>query len=295
MNDPNSSQSTIEAPKRKCKCRGAAAVFITMLVLGIVVGACLRMSYNETIANSARQSAIAADRVNELAARVEKLEQGRAEAQPQPQPSAATNDNNEEIVGLKNEIQSLSAALSEVQSQLKQTAQNQANSKGIAAVIAFTQLRIVADRGDSFAAELKNLRQVTPDDAEMSGAIAMLEPVASTGAPDIASLRGSLSALVGQAEAAQRNAEATDWQSRAMAEVSRLISIRPLRSDAGLFSVIDRDLERHNLSEALAKADELPDASREVLKDWRAAAERRQNLDEAMNRLAERLQTVGIQ
>lgn len=242
-------------------------------------------------------------RVNELMSRLDKLEQEPApsgialsEAAPAA-PSAPAGPSVEEVTRLKNEVINLSAALSAVQLQLKQSVQSADQTRSaaqteVAAAVAFAQLRAVTSTGAGFAREVQMIRQAAENDAVVRENLAILDPLAENGAPSIAALREEWTTLKGAAQSALRRAEAQTWKDRVLAELKGLINIRPAHSEAGQedqLGLIDKDLASYHLGAALEKVKALPESAQKIVKDWRSKAEARQNIDMAMNALAARL------
>ena len=242
------------------------------------------------------------NRVSELAARLDKLEQAGLAATPNgADASEATSADNAK---LKDDVAALSTTVGDIQNQLRLAAQaadknHFADQATLAAVVALMQLRVLADRGEGFTAEYETLALATAQNAPLHGFVTKLEPLAAEGAPSLALLREEFAGLRHAARAAVIRAEAKDWIDRVLAALRSLVSIRSLYPEGGGeigLEAIQADLAQHRLAAALEKVDALPEAAREVLKTWQARVEARRKLDESLKAIAAMLATpVGAQ
>ena len=230
------------------------------------------------------------ERVDALSTRVSKLEMQpatlpTATATPQTSAVPANPSRDAEVTRLKSDMQALTNTVAALQEQLKQT--NNATDSGQKQVLAalVNSLSAVAQSGKSFKNELTFLRQAAAQNQALGESLALLEPVAATGAPNIETLREKWAGLARHVEAALRKAEATTWQDRLIAEVQSLVIIRPLHPQADDLNVstsIGEDLAHAKLDAALTKVSALPEAAQNLIKDWREQAEARQKLDAAL-------------
>ncbi len=203
-----------------------------------------------------------------------------------------------------NDIALLKAEIAALQAQLKQTTQTadqirnaalssqNATQTSLGAIVALTQARAVASTGEGFAREWQMLRQFAGNDAVLQETLKSLEPMAAKGAPSLPLLRESFTALSDAAQAAAHKAEAQDWVDRLLTALRGLVSIRPLHpvmGEADLYGAIESDLAHHRLATALEKESNLPQAARDVLKDWRGQAESRLLLESLFTDVAEHL------
>lgn len=235
------------------------------------------------------------NRVNELAARLEKLEQaGPAVTSSSDKESKESEAARADKAKLEESLAALSATVGDIQSQLRLTAQaadknHFADQASLIAAVSFMQLRLMAERGEGFTAEYEALAQATAQNAPLHAFVVKLEPLAAAGAPSLALLREEYAGLLHAARAAVIRAEAKDWQDRVWAALRSLVSIRSLYPEAGGEVGLEgaqADLAQHRLAAALEKIDALPEAAREVLKVWRDRVEARRKLDEALKAIA---------
>lgn len=232
-------------------------------------------------------------RLDELTSRLVKLE----ESLPQGANESGGINLSEDFSRLRNDMLSLSNALSSMQSQVKHASQSAEQTRvsgqtKMALAIAFTQFKIAEASGEPFVQELGSIKKADAQDGLITSFLVPLEPLAATGAPTMSRLREDFLNLSGGARTALLHANATTWQERLIADLKSLISIRPLNALGGpddVLSAIDRDLSNNKLKEALDKLYSQPETVQAILKDWRAKAESRLTLDQAVKSLADQL------
>lgn len=241
-------------------------------------------------------------RLNELSARLDKNSPVSVSTElPEPAsvPSAAplapaSAASPQETARMQSDLAGLSAAVSALQAEVKQTGSaaaqtQQTTQSSLAAAIAFIQLRETADAGRGFGTDLAALRAVTGSDSGVQQPLARLEPYAAKGAPTTNALREEFVGLEAPASVAVDKAAAQNWWERFKADLSGLISIRPLRggmtSDA--FTAVETSLASGDLEAALAAVKDLPPEAQAVFGDWQAKAEARQGVDTALRALAD--------
>lgn len=236
-------------------------------------------------------------RINEIISRLAKLEQAPAveeKSAPAPEkPSASERANSDEIALLKSEVVALTTTVVNLESRLKQTtsAANSSQRQALAALV--NSLAALADTGRGFVHELDFLKQAVdsyyPD---LKEPVAKLVPIAETGALNIPALKDKFAALAPKAENAVIKASATNWLDRLMAEVRGIVTIRslhPKSDDASITASIIADLDQKKLDEALKKVNDMPDAAKEALKEWKKEAEARQTLDNVLGQISQYL------
>ncbi len=238
--------------------------------------------------------------LNALRQRVEALEaQGRqptsetaTQSQPVPQQAPLAD---KDVVRLQDDVASLSSSLAEVKSAVKQTsdASSQASTLTqslLAAALAFIPLRDAVLSGHAYVDELAGFR-VTAGKLSLGDELAKLDAFAPSGAPTFAALREGLIDHEAEALHAVDRAEATGWWQRVMAELRRVVSIRPLHGEASTdaFAAIESRLGAGDAAGALDAFKALPPAAQQNLADWRSGLEARQKLDGALQNIIARL------
>jgi hypothetical protein len=144
--------------------------------------------------------------------------------------------------------------------------------------------------GKSYAAALAALRTTIGNNADFRDPFEKLAPYAATGAPTPDALREEFLILEKPVAVALDKSVAQNWQERLLAEIKGFISIRSVHGGgvSGVLGESEEALAVGNVAAALGAVAKLPAAGQDVLKDWRAQAEARQNIDEGLKMLAER-------
>jgi hypothetical protein len=236
-------------------------------------------------------------RLDDLTARVEKLEQAASSSGKEGKEQAARAE--EDITRMNNDLIAMTAALKALQTQLKQESQSASATQSaaktrIAEAVAFVQLRSAVDSGEDFSRFLQTLRLAAEHDAAVTAVIARLEPMAANGVLPLSALHEGFLALKASAQTEMQKAEAKTWKERLLAELKRFVSIRPLHGPEGgegTLAEMGNDLARNNLKAALEKAKSLPEPAQTVLKEWLAKAEARQSVVTALDSIAARIVT----
>jgi hypothetical protein len=150
-----------------------------------------------------------------------------------------------------------------------------------AAALAASSLAEAAATSRPFGGELAGLERVLPGSPNLRA----LEPLARMGAPTRAGLAVQFSNLAGRAASASRNPGAdADLFARVRYALSSIVSIRHVGSTQGstpdaMLARAQALLDEGDIEGAVAALDPLPDAAREVLGPWFAAAGRRIEID----------------
>jgi|GEM_PF-3956501 len=208
-----------------------------------------------------------------------------------------TESPKEELARLRADVVALSAALSALQAQVGQSAQSarqtrDASQNQLAMTVAYTNLKAVSMGRQSFARELEALKKAAAQDSAVMAAALQLEPIAAAGALTLPEVKDEFESLAGSARAAMNRASAQNWKERIRAEMKSLIDIRKIGSAAAEDDGIEeirRALEQGKLKQALEKTDNLPEAARAPLKEWREKAAARERLEESLDTIARRL------
>lgn len=150
-----------------------------------------------------------------------------------------------------------------------------------AAALAASTLAEAAGTSRPFAAELAGLERVLPGSPNLRA----LEPLSRTGAPTRAGLAVQFGNLAGRAASASRDPGAeADLFARIRYALSSIVSIRHVGSTKGttpdaMLARAQALLDEGDIEGAVAALDPLPDAARDVLGPWFAAASRRIEID----------------
>jgi hypothetical protein len=190
---------------------------------------------------------------------------------------------------LQNDLATLSSALNDLRSEVKQTdssaTQTQKSTQAsLAAAIAFIQLREAATSGRKFVNELAAMRKAARNDGDFQQQLGKLESFAPMGAPTFFALQEELISLEGPIA---RTTAQTLWQ-KILTELKSLISVRPLHGgDSVAFTAMERALAQGDGSVALDDMKNLPTDAQTVLNDWRTHVEARQQIDTALQTMAD--------
>ncbi len=150
-----------------------------------------------------------------------------------------------------------------------------------AAALAASSLAETAASSRPFGGELAGLERVLPGSPNLRA----LEPLARMGAPTRAGLAVQFENLAGRAASASRNPGAeADLFARVRYALSSIVSIRHVGSTKGstpdaMLARAQALLDEGDVEGAVAALDPLPEAAREVLGPWFAAASRRIEID----------------
>jgi hypothetical protein len=236
------------------------------------------------------------NRVNDLNARVAA---GGTATSPLPElAKAGTTD----IARLQSDVVALSAALTVLQAEFKQsskdTAQNQRAAQSLyAAAIAFLQLRDAAGSGRGFVEELAAMRVATKGADAFQEPLAKLEPYALNGVPSVPALYVQFQSLATAAGQAVSQASAQNWWQRILATLRGLVVVRSVNdtlSPDDPISEIETDLSQGAVNTALTTMNNLPAAADETMKGWRAEAEARARVDQSLHMMAQLLVAAAM-
>ncbi|MDA0676308.1 MAG: mitofilin family membrane protein, partial [Proteobacteria bacterium] len=169
------------------------------------------------------------------------------------------------------------------------------DAKARALVLAVAQLRDTVRRGAGFAADLETLSDLAAGDTDVAAASATLARHAKTGIPTLAMLREQFDGLAGHLLSAARSAPDDTWWQRAANQVSALVSVRRVGTDAdgnSLDAVIARAenlMRAGDLTGAVAAIDgaapQLNEAAMALAKPWLKSAKARLSAERALTAL----------
>jgi hypothetical protein len=203
---------------------------------------------------------------------------------------------------LQSDVVALSAGLAALQAEVKQddkdNAQNQRAAQSLfAASIAFLQLRAAAESGHGFVNELAAMRVATRDFSAFQPPLIKLEPYALNGVPSTPMLYTQFRALASATAQAIDQAGAQNWWQRIVAALKGLIVVRPLNGPDNFndaIAGIENNLAQGVVTTAVDTANNLPPAAAETLKNWRAEAEARAAVDDALHTMADLLVAAAL-
>lgn len=162
-------------------------------------------------------------------------------------------------------------------------------------VLAATQLRLLANHDEPFAAELALLARALPEDKATKEAVAVITPLARTGVPTLATLTESFRGtadhvLVGQVVAKDDQS----WVKWGLHKVASAIRIDALAgtvaappADLRIVHDAEAALKDGNLAEAVDQLSKLEGNSADEVGDWLEKAKSRTILDRAVADIAQ--------
>lgn len=160
-------------------------------------------------------------------------------------------------------------------------------------VLAATQLRVLANHGEPFAAELALLTRALPTDKATASVVATLEPLASAGVPTLATLKDEFKGtadrvLLGQVV----SKDDQSWVNWSLHKVAALVRIDTLAGavatppdDVKIVHDAEAALQDGNLALAVEHLSKLDGNSANEVQGWLANAKNRTALDEAVAKL----------
>jgi len=237
---------------------------------------------------SAKETGDFEKRLKSLEARMDELEKAVTDGSVEP---GRKEETGEELSSIKAEMESLSSAVSSLQMQLKRNA----NETGAfhdtvkartAMLAAFIRLNSAIEIGADFSSQLRDLSRAAAKDQAIIAAIMRMEPHAKSGVASFSELRDGFASLSVPLMVEIRKAGADTWKERVLAELQRIVSIRPLHGKKGgdaTLDEIEKDLAARRLKDALEKVNSLPEPARKILENWRARAEARLAVDSALS------------
>ncbi len=238
-------------------------------------------------------------KIEDLALRLEKLEQQTSSETDENSTLAFTANSDAGLTQLKNQVTTLAISLHGLETTMEQTSQTTDKNKtaaqgSLAVLVSLTQLRAAVTNGEPFNTELQNFKNLAKNDAVLQEAITKLELSANTGVLTTASLREEFSDLIGLARTAMRRAGAQSWQDRVTSELEGLVSIRrldPEHGESNPLGSIDNDLKQNRLYLVSDKVNKLPEVAQTILKEWSLKVEAKQNVEKMLNNIANHLAT----
>jgi hypothetical protein len=198
-----------------------------------------------------------------------------AAAKAAAQANSASQVEQPEFGALSARVAALEAAIAALQNEL---AANPAGDQATRLAALTTSLRLAVESGNSFTAELNDVKSVIKDPQ----VLAPLQPFAASGVPSAAQLSHDLSALVPTLlQAADTTLATGSFLSRLEAHAEHLVRIRPIDAPSGdeptsVISRIEREAARGDVADALAEFSKLPAPVRAPAEDWIKRAQQRE-------------------
>ncbi|MDX2027920.1 MAG: hypothetical protein SFW62_04735 [Alphaproteobacteria bacterium] len=289
MNNTNAPPS---CRKKKLAC------WLSLIALLALLGAAVWFAYPYILKMRGDAPGAAQEKWAEIDQRLQALDtklgdlSQRVEAAKTDGHSETAQQSAEAVTRLQSDLTALSALVSGLQTEMRQTGANaqtqQATLASMASAIAFLQLRDTAQTGRNFTAELSTLRQASKTYPALQEKLNLIEPHAAQGAPMPDALRETFINLEPAVLQAIGKATAQNWWERFLAVLRGLISIRPVHggSTNDALTAAETALAKGDVAAALESTKSLPTEAQEVLKDWRAQAEARQQVNAVLQALA---------
>jgi len=183
----------------------------------------------------------------------------------------------------------LYARVDETEKSLRDLQARHASAAGL--LLAAGQLREAVDRGLPFDAELRAVKVLAGDDAEVAAALDVLHPYAESGILSRVGLTGRLDRLAPEIVRAEMLPEEPGWSRTA---ANRMLSLVSIRREPGMIagndaaSVLARaeaDLNGGDLPGAISELDSLGQGPAEAAAPWLAQAKARLAADKAVSEL----------
>jgi hypothetical protein len=265
-----------------------------------------------TVRGIAARPQAAAQRMDELTARLAAVEQGMrrldelavrqgqagSAATPAPDSALAARLSAAEtnLAALTERLAAVTRQLDETAAAAREADQGKAAMERAAAqgdraarlALTAVALRAAVERGEPYAAELEALRPLVSDPA----ALAALAPTAATGVPTAASLARGWKAMVPTLLSAALPTSGNSVLDQLRATAERLVRIRPVGEPAGddpvaIVSRIEAKVGRDDVEGALADLAKLPPRAQAEAEAWARKAQARAQALAASRRLAD--------
>ncbi len=194
----------------------------------------------------------------------------------------------DDLAGRIKTLESRQMTLRQVQERLDRLVGAAAPDKAARAAVVAAALRNAVERDRPFAAELAAARTIGLDE----GALASLQPFATTGLPRRGDLFRQLSALLPELRRASAPpGQDLGYLDRLQASAVRMLNIRPVKDDPGddppaILSRIEFRMAHEDIDAILAELDKLPSQAKELAEPWRTRALARRDAVEAARLMA---------
>ncbi len=185
-------------------------------------------------------------------------------------------------------LESRQMTLRQVQERLDRLAGAPAPDKAARAAVVTAALRNAVERDRPFVAELAAARTTGVDE----GALASLEPFATTGLPKRADLFRELSALLPELRRMSAlPGQDLGYLDRLQASAVKMLKIRPVKDEPGddlpaILGRIEFRMAREDIDATVTELDKLPSQAKELAQPWRTKALARRDAVEAARLMA---------
>lgn len=196
------------------------------------------------------------------------------------------SDVDSEVGALGDQLASLQAALD--------TLENRAIDPGSAFVLATSQLRDAASKGDAYRSRLDATSALAPDDAAAAASLQTLSSHADTGVATVKSLGDRLPDAFSDAVTAERVANSDGIFDQTLAKLEGLVSVRRVDGQAegtsadAVTSRAEAQFNDGNVDAALKELEGLSDEAAAAMSGWIADAKAHLDVDQALDDLHDR-------
>lgn len=186
------------------------------------------------------------------------------------------------VLRLSDRVEKVETALRDVQTQ---------RSSAAALMLAVGQLREALSKAMPFDAELRAVKALAPQDAELTPALEALKPRAVSGIPSFPTLAGRFHSLAPELVRAQVLPDQQSWWRQTLDRVATLVVIRREDGDAAgqsaaaLVVRAEARLTEGDLAGAVVEAGRLEAGAAETVAPWLADARARLAADKAVSEL----------
>lgn len=190
---------------------------------------------------------------------------------------------NAKLANLEQRLEGLSKAQSEMQT----------DGKATALALALYNLRRAANEGRPFAAELKSIADMSPVPLDL----AVLETRRDQGVPSLDQLKASFEPAANAALEAENQPAGDSFASELWSKAKSFIRVRrkgdvPGNDTSAILARIEYQLEREDLSAALAEAGQLSGPAADAMEPWLETLKAKLAADEALARVEAKLLTA---
>lgn len=200
------------------------------------------------------------------------------------------------IEELRERVDRLEARMTEAEERAATVSDRREQAATLALITA--QIDGAISRSEPYEAPLRNLSALAADDPEVQAAADELAPMAASGVPSLAELRGSFESVAPEIVHRARAPEGDSLIDQAAGNLLRLVTVRPVGanaegdSPAARVARAEAHLAEGDLAAAVAELEALEGPPAEAAADWLARARSRLAAQKALARLHDR--TTGL-
>ncbi|RIJ30556.1 COG4223 family protein [Henriciella mobilis] len=200
-----------------------------------------------------------------------------------------------ELETLRSELATLEATQRDLATELNDVrtdsaAAQRASTSAVSASLALSAIQAAANRGETFEAEYRQLREARPDDPDIQA----LSSLAQIEVPTLAALKAEFRRL--QNAAAARDTEDASGMGWVSTVFGDSVSVRRTSSDsdtADRLADAEAALARDDLAIAIDAVENLPGTTKPIYQTWLADARRRARLEQSLEELRLKLIAAG--